>query len=39
MVGAEEAIILIEQLPLEVVPADKETTLEAAKLKAARPIA
>lgn len=36
---AEEARILIEQLPLEVVPADKETALEAAKLKAEHPIA
>lgn len=36
---AEEARMLIEQLPLEIVAADKETALEAAKLKAAHPIA
>lgn len=38
-VKAEEARMLIEQLPLEIVAADKETALEAAKLKAAHPIA
>ncbi len=36
---AEEALFLVEQLPLEIVDADRELTLQAARLKAAYPVA
>ena len=36
---ADEAKLIIEQLPVEIVPADKDFTLEAAKLKGAHSVA
>lgn len=36
---AEEAIMLIGQLPIKIVDADKDLTIEAAKLKAKYPVA
>jgi ribonuclease VapC len=36
---AEDARFLIEQLPITIVDADKEITIEAAKLKAQHPVA
>lgn len=36
---AEETIMLIEQLPLKIAPADRDMVFEAAKLKAKYPIA
>lgn len=36
---AAQALFLMEQLPLSIVDADSETTIEAAKLKAMHPVA
>ena len=36
---AEEMMMLLEQLPIRVLPSDKELTIEAAKLKASHPVA
>ncbi len=36
---AEEVLMLIEQLPIRVVEADRDLTIEAAKLKAKHPVA
>ena len=36
---AEQILFLMEQLPIDIVTADRERTLEAAKLKGAHPVA